>query len=276
MLREGRDVGSAATAGAGLLSFIQSALHECTRQEKTVALPMLLTLQVALQVRSQLSSWQSVAVCHRNRRSSLTSCPAESWSERACCAQDLCRPPEPQRLRHSRRAQSSATPLTVPLWSLKLARAYYAAGTASTTAYLSADVHASTGDGCTSVLRCDLMADAGISTAGQPVDNSAGVKDTVQRECWQPLLQPSTLAGLQLRLETFWQRAGCAGSSSQMLQQYLQHGLPNVPLSDAGEGLHQICAVSWAGRRRQQHSCRLALLCAARLHSIAVLLLPGD
>ena len=57
----------------------------------------------------------------------------------------------------------------------------------------------------------------------------------MQRECWQPLLQPSFLAGLQLQLDTFWRRAGFAGSSSERLRQYLQHGLPSAPVDDRGE-----------------------------------------
>ena len=52
MLRDAR--GSEAAAGADLLDVCQSALRECTRQEKTVALTMLLTLQAAVQVGAQL------------------------------------------------------------------------------------------------------------------------------------------------------------------------------------------------------------------------------
>ena len=78
----------------------------------------------------------------------------------------------------------------------------------------------------------------------------------MQRECWQPLLQPSFLAGLQLRLDTLRQGAGFTGSSSQMLRQYLQHGLPGMPANDGGERRDMLMAndLIYADARRRVFS----------------------
>ncbi len=55
MLRD--DVGgSEEAAGIHFVSLCQSALRECSRQEKAVALPMLLTLRATIQVKPQVCS----------------------------------------------------------------------------------------------------------------------------------------------------------------------------------------------------------------------------